>query len=287
MTNIIQNKKEEPLEKVENNVVSKFLELEKRKEKALIAYLVGGFPDIETSKRIIETAINSGADIVEIGIPFSDPMADGPVIQQAFSEALKHGIRPIDCLKLVESIKPRYPNTPIVIMTYSNILYSVGLNQFLRQSKDSSVDGFIIPDLNFEEAEDFLTHSKKFQLATIFLTSPNTNSKRLRKISAISTGFVYLVSVYGITGSTKRFEKYTFESIKRTKEVTTKYGKPLAVGFGISTPSDVLKMIRAGADGVIVGSSLIKIIQQYKNNKDVMLENLGLYIKQLKKACQV
>lgn len=271
---------------MKNKVVLKFLELEKRKEKALITYLVGGFPDLETSKQIIETVIASGADIVEIGIPFSDPMADGPVIQNAFSDTLKQGIKPIDCLKLVESIKQRFPNTPMVAMTYSNILYSTGFKQFLRQSKDYSVDGFIIPDLNFEEAEDFLNRSKQFQLATIFLTSPNTNDKRLKKISAISTGFVYMVSVYGITGSRNRFEKYTFESIKRTKEITSRYGKPLAVGFGISTPADVRKMIRAGADGVIVGSSLIKVIEEYKDNKDAMLENLSSFVRQLKEACK-
>jgi len=273
-------------DKVKNNVALKFLELEKRKEKALITYLVGGFPDIETSKEITQTAINSGADIVEIGIPFSDPMADGPVIQQAFSQSLRRGVRPADCLKLVESIKTRYTSTPIVVMTYSNILYSTGLYRFLRQSKDSKIDGFIIPDLTFEEAEDFLQNSKKLQLATIFLASPNTNIKRLTKICTISTGFVYMVSVYGITGSRNRFEKYTFESIKRAKEVTARRRRPLAVGFGISTPADALKMIRAGADGIIVGSALIKIIQQYENNKDAMLKNLGLFIKQLKKACQ-
>lgn len=267
-------------------MILKFLELKKSKEKALVTYLVGGFPDIETSKQIIETAIDSGADIVEVGIPFSDPMADGPVIQQAFSETLQQGIKPAECLKLVESIKSRYPNIPMVVMTYSNILYSTGLNQFLKQAKDSKVDGFIVPDLNFEEAEDYLRYSKKFQLATIFLTSPNTNIERLKRISTISTGFVYMVSIYGITGSSNRFQKYTFDSIKRTKEITTKYGKPLAVGFGISTTSDVIKMIRAGADGVIVGSSLIKIIQQYKDNKETMLANLGMYIKQLKKACR-
>lgn len=268
-----------------NKVALTFSNLKKRKEKALITYLVGGFPDVVTSRQIIETVIEAGADIIEIGIPFSDPMADGPIIQQAFSETLQNGLRPVDCLKLIKSIKTRYDDTPIVVMTYSNILYSNGLNKFLRQSKDSSIDGFIVPDLNFQEADDFLRASKDLKLATIFLTSPNTNLKRLSKISAISTGFVYMVSVYGITGSRNRFEKYTFDSIKRTKTITTKHNIPLAVGFGISTPSDGLKMIKAGADGIIVGSSLIRIIQQHKDDKDTMLKNLGLFVKQLKKVC--
>lgn len=270
---------------VNNKVALKFSNLEKRKEKALITYLVGGFPDLITSRQIIETVIESGADIVEIGIPFSDPMADGPIIQQAFSETLQNGIRPVDCLHLINSIKTRYDDTPIVVMTYSNILYANGLNKFLKLSKNSNIDGFIVPDLNFQEADDFLLASKNLDLATIFLTSPNTNLKRLAKISTISTGFVYMVSVYGITGSRNRFEKYTFDSIKKTKAITTKHDIPLAVGFGISTPSDGLKMIQAGADGIIVGSSLIKIIQQHKDDKDTMLKNLGLFVKQLKKVC--
>ncbi|WP_161486334.1 tryptophan synthase subunit alpha [Candidatus Nitrosocosmicus hydrocola] len=268
-----------------NKVALKFSNLEKRKEKALITYLVGGFPDLITSRQIIETVIESGADIVEIGIPFSDPMADGPIIQQAFSETLQNGIRPVDCLHLINSIKTRYDDTPIVVMTYSNILYANGLNKFLKLSKNSNIDGFIVPDLNFQEADDFLLASKNLGLATIFLTSPNTNLKRLAKICTISTGFVYMVSVYGITGSRNRFEKYTFDSIKKTKAITTKHDIPLAVGFGISTPSDGLKMIQAGADGIIVGSSLIKIIQQHKDDKDTMLKNLGLFVKQLKKVC--
>lgn len=268
-----------------NNVIATFSNPKKSKEKVLILYLVGGYPDIETSKQIIETAIKSGADIIEVGIPFSDPMADGPVIQQAFSDSLRKGIKPLDCFGLVKSVKTNYSDTPIVIMTYSNILYSNGLNRFLRQAKNSKIDGFIIPDLNYEEANDFVESTRDLNLATIFLTSPNTDIKRLEKISSISTGFVYMVSVYGITGSTNRFESYTFESIKRTKSVTTKHRIPLAVGFGISTPADATKMIKAGADGIIVGSALIKLINQYKDNKEAMLLNLEIFIKQLKKAC--
>lgn len=270
---------------MKNSVTTKFSNLEKRNEKALIAYLVGGFPDLGTSKEIIETVIESGADIIEIGIPFSDPMADGPIIQEAFSESLKNGIRPVDCLQLIQSIKTRHTDTPMVVMTYSNILYSNGLNRFLRQSKDSSIDGFIVPDLNFQEAGDYLHATKKLGLATIFLTSPNTTLKRLTKISTSSTGFVYMVSVYGITGSRNRFEKYTFDSIRRTKAVTARRHIPLAVGFGISTPSDGLNMIKAGADGIIVGSSLLKIIQQHRDDKHSMLKNLSLFVKQLKKVC--
>jgi tryptophan synthase alpha chain len=271
---------------MKNNIVTRFSSLEKDNEKALIIYLVGGYPDMETSKQIIETAIKAGADIIEIGIPFSDPMADGPVIQQAFSDTLQNGIKPLDCLELVNSIKNSYDKIPIVIMTYSNILYSNGLNKFLRQAKDSKVDGFIIPDLNYEEADDFLEVTRDLDLATIFLTSPNTNVKRLEKISSISTGFVYMVSVYGITGARNRFERYTFDSIKRAKQVTRKHKIPLAVGFGISTPSDGKKMIKAGADGIIVGSSLIKLISLYKDNKDAMLSNLSTFIQQLKNACR-
>lgn len=270
----------------DNNVIATFAKLKERNEKALITYVVGGYPSVDTSRLIIEKLIESGADIIEIGIPFSDPMADGPVIQDAFVKTLEHGVTPKDCINLAKSIKRTYKKTPILIMTYSNILYSNGLNKFLDNAKNCDVDGFIIPDLNFEEADDYLTKTNELGLATVFLTSPNTSIERLERILSISSGFVYMVSVFGITGSRARFENYTFDAISRTKKMSLKYGKPLAVGFGISNPTDGRKMIVAGADGIIVGSSLINIISSNDKNKVKMLSELGKLIKNLKAICK-
>jgi len=273
--------------KIENSITGTFNNLIQKNEKALIGYVVGGYPTLELSMEIIGQLIHSGVDIIEIGIPFSDPMADGPIIQDAFLKTLNSGITPRDCLNLVKSIKERHKETPLLLMTYSNILYSNGLEKFLVQSKNCDIDGFIVPDLNFDEADEYLKISSKLGLATVFLTSPNTSTKRLRRIAGLSTGFVYMVSVFGITGSRNKFEKYTFESISRSKAIVSSYRKYLAVGFGISTPKDGQRMIQAGADGIIVGSSLINIITKNENDKSKMMAELDIFIKNLKVICRV
>ncbi len=273
--------------KIENSITRTFNNLIQKNEKALIGYVVGGYPSLELSREIIEQLIHSGVDIIEIGVPFSDPMADGPVIQDAFSKTLNSGIAPKDCLNLVKSIRERHKETPLLLMTYSNILYSNGLEKFLIQSKNCEIDGFIVPDLNFEDADDYLKITSKLGLTTVFLTSPNTSTKRLRKIAALSTGFVYMVSVFGITGSRNKFEKYTFESISRSKAIVSPYKKHLAVGFGISTPIDGQRMIEAGADGIIVGSSLINIITKNEHDHSKMMSELDIFVKGLKTICKV
>ena len=273
--------------KVENNVTRTFNNLKQKNEKALIGYVVGGYPTLELSRKIIEQLIRSGVDIIEIGVPFSDPMADGPMIQDAFVKALNSGISPKECLNLVKSIREKHKETPLLLMTYSNILYSNGLEKFLIQSKNCDIDGFIVPDLNFEEADDYLNITTKLDLSTVFLTSPNTSIQRLRMIASLSTGFVYMVSVFGITGSRNKFEKYTFDSISRSKGIVSSYGKYLAVGFGISTPKDGQRMIESGADGIIVGSSLVSIITKNEHDQSKMLSELDIFVKELKTICKV
>jgi tryptophan synthase alpha chain len=273
--------------KIENKITRTFNNLIQNNEKALIGYVVGGYPTLELSREIIEQLIHSGVDIIEIGVPFSDPMADGPIIQDAFLKTLNSGIAPKDCLNLVKSIKQRHKETPVLLMTYSNILYSNELEKFLIQSKNCEIDGFIVPDLNFEEADDYLKETSKLGLATVFLTSPNTSIPRLKKIASLSTGFVYMVSVFGITGSRNKFEKYTFESISRSKNIVTSYRKRLAVGFGISTAKDARRMIKSGADGIIVGSSLINIITKNMHDKSKMMSELDNFVKGLKAVCRL
>lgn len=269
-----------------NKVQETFNKILEKKEKALICYIVGGYPDLVTCKEIIFNLIDSGADIIELGIPFSDPMADGPVIQNASLKALEMDVTPKKCFTLVKEIKRKYKDTPILVMTYSNIVFSNNLFLFLKTAKEHGVDGFIIPDLNFEEAYDYMTYSKKLGLSTVFLTSPNTMNNRVEKIADISNGFVYMVSVFGITGSKTNFESYTFNSIKRIKKITNKYNIPLAVGFGISNTKDAKKILQAGADGIIIGSSLINRITENMNEKDEMFRNLRTFIKELKNSCR-
>ena len=269
-----------------NKVKSLFESLSKKGEKALICYIVGGYPDLETSKEIIKTLIDSGADIIEIGIPFSDPMADGPIIQSALIKSLEKGTTPLVCFNIVKELKKTYDSTPFLFMTYSNIVFSNNLNNFLKAAKKTNIDGFIIPDLNIEDSQDYIDITKKLGLATIFLSAPNTSKKRLVEIASASSGFVYMVSVFGTTGSRTKFEKYTFEAISTTREITNRHKIPLAVGFGISSPSDGKKMLKSGADGIIVGSSLMKIIMENEKDKDKMMAVLSTFTKNLKKICR-
>lgn len=263
-----------------------FDNLYKKREKALICGIVGGYPDINTSKEIVKTIIDSGADIIEIGIPFSDPMADGPTIQNASLKALANGVTPLNCFDIVKEIKKNYKNTPILSMTYSNIVFSNNLKNFLESAKKNDIDSFIIPDLNVEEADEYIRLTKQLDLATIFLSAPNTSKKRLMEIASSSTGFVYMVSVFGITGSRQNFERYTFEAVSKTKEIINKFKIPLAVGFGISNTKDAKNMLKSGADGIIIASSIMKLIMENENNKDQMLLKLGSFIKDLKSICR-
>jgi tryptophan synthase alpha chain len=263
-----------------------FDNLYEKKEKALICGIVGGYPDINTSKEIVKTIIDSGADVVEIGIPFSDPMADGPTIQNASMKALSNGVTPSKCFDIVKEIRKIYKNTPILSMTYSNIVFSNNLKNFLKSAKKNDIDGFIIPDLIVEEADEYLMLTKQLDLATVFLSAPNTSKKRLVEIASSSTGFVYMVSVFGTTGSRQNFERYTFEAVSKTKEIISKFKIPLAVGFGISNSKDAKNMLKSGADGIIIASSIMKIIMENENNKDQMLLKLGSFIRDLKSVCR-
>lgn len=268
----------------ENRIASKFNELKSKNQKALICYVVAGYPDIMTSERIITSLINGGADIIEIGIPFSDPIADGSTIQDAIQNSLIAGTTPDMCLELASRIRKTFPNIPLIIMTYSNILYRKGYIQFAKKAKESGIDGFIIPDIPIEESKEYLNTMQNIGMSTIFLVSPNTSEKRLKMISRICTGFLYAISVYGTTGERQSFDEYTIESIKRIKKMTADDELPLAVGFGISNPQHVKDMINAGADGVIIGSAIIKKIKELEN-KESLFTTLNRFISELKNSC--
>ncbi len=268
----------------ENRIASKFNELKSKNQKALICYVVAGYPDIMTSERIITSLINGGADIIEIGIPFSDPIADGSTIQDAIQNSLIAGTTPDMCLELASRIRKTFPNIPLIIMTYSNILYRKGYIQFAKKAKESGIDGFIVPDIPIEESKEYLNTMQNLGMSTIFLVSPNTSEKRLKMISRICTGFLYAISVYGTTGERQSFDEYTIESIKRIRKVTTDE-LPLAVGFGISNPQHVKYMIKAGVDAVIIGSAIIKKIKELEN-KESLFTTLNRFISELKNSCR-
>ena len=268
-----------------NRIEKKFNELKLKKQKGLICYVVGGYPDPISSEKIIISLIEGGADFIEIGIPFSDPIADGPIIQEASFRALQNGITPDICLNLIRKIRKTYPLLPILIITYSNILQKRGFKYFMEEAKNAGTDGFILPDMTIEESKDYAYYSKKLGLASVFLVAPNTSENRIKKTLEVSTGFVYLVSVFGITGMRNSFNNYTLAAIKKIKKLSANNNK-ISVGFGISTPNHVKLMSNNGADAVIVGSAIIQMINRYKDNNISNLQNrLKKYVTSLKVAC--
>lgn len=273
------------LTKKKNRIDNKFNELKSKNEKALICYVVAGYPDLITSEHIITSLIHGGADIIEIGIPFSDPIADGSTIQYAIQNSLISGTTPDMCLELASRIRKTFPSIPLIIMTYSNILYRKGYIQFAKKAKECGIDGFIIPDIPIEESKEYLNTMRNIGISTIFLVSPNTTEKRLKMISRICTGFLYAISVFGTTGERLGFDEYTIKSIKRVKNVTAAGKLPLAVGFGISNPRHVKYMIDAGADAVIIGSAIIKKIKEIEN-KETLVNMLNRFIYELKNSCK-
>ena len=269
-----------------NNRLSKKLKvLSEKNEHALICYVLPGYPYINTTHKIVSAVVEAGADIIELGIPFSDPVADGPVIQEASYQSLNNGITPEKCLTTVKEIRAKFPEIPIVVITYYNILYKRGLKKFLKQSVEHGVDGFIIPDMSLEESDEYVREATALGLATIFLASPNTKESRLKSIASKSSGFVYIISVYGTTGMRESFENYTMDNIKNVKRILGST-IPLAVGFGINTPAQAKLMIDSGADAIIVASALIDKIKNSKVNEVKMVEEIKSFVSDMKKACK-
>ncbi|MEM3712443.1 MAG: tryptophan synthase subunit alpha [Thermoproteota archaeon] len=262
-----------------------FRELKKRNEGALIAYVTGGDPSPKHTPRIVEALVKGGADIVEIGIPFSDPIADGPVIQASAVRALNAGTTPETVFNMVREVKKTI-ETPIVLLTYYNIIFKRGVRRFLEDASRNGVDGIIVADLPVEEAEEYKKNAEKNGVDTIFLASPSTSSSRLEKILKMTSGFLYLISVFGVTGMRDHVSQLTIQTVKRLHPYTVNR-IPLAVGFGISKPEHVKSVISCGADGAIVGSAFVKFIGEKYSDLTSLLGGLTDYAKRLKAATQL
>jgi tryptophan synthase alpha chain len=261
-----------------SRIKEKFEELEKRNEKALISYIMLGFPNEKATMSTIRGLVKGGVDIIELGFPFSDPLADGPVIQNASTISLEKGTNISKFFNIVKKIR-KETDIPLVLMTYTNILHHMGYQKFIKNAKKVGIDGFILPDMSIEESKDYLKAAKN-NSDTIFLISPNTSKTRIEKIAKASTGFLYLVAVFGTTGVKTGIKNYTLKAIKNVKKQTK--GKiPIGIGFGVSTPEDVKKYIKAGADAVIVGSAYLKLIERTKQQN--LESKITSFTKSLKK----
>lgn len=243
-----------------NRIDKAFKILRSAGKKAFIAYITAGDPNLTVTGKLVITLEKSGADIVEMGIPFSDPLADGPTIQAASLRALKAGASLKKIFKLVSVIRKK-SDIPIVFMTYYNPVLKYGLTNFFKSSRLCGVDGVIIPDLPTEEAGEIIKLGRKHNISTIFLAAPTSTRKRIINIAGNSSGFIYYVSLTGVTGARKKLPTELKSRVKLIKSLTD---KPVAVGFGISG-AEAARQIAKVADGVIVGSAIVKIIGGKKN----------------------
>ena len=243
--------------------------------KAFIAFITCGDPDLETTAKVVRAAAANGADLIELGIPFSDPKAEGPVIQGANLRALSGGVTTDRIFDLVRELR-RDVSIPMVFMTYANVVYSYGAGRFIRTCSDIGIDGLILPDVPYEEKEEFLPLCHEYGVDLVSLIAP-TSENRIAEIAAEAEGFLYIVSSLGVTGT--RSEITT--DLASIVSVVRQHAKvPCAIGFGISTPEQARKMA-AVSDGAIVGSAIIKILEKY--GRDAAPE-VGKYVRSMKDA---
>jgi len=258
-----------------NRLANTFADLRARNRRALIPYIMAGDPTPQATVRLAETLIAAGGDVIELGVPFSDPIADGPVNQRAGLRAMAHGMGLRPALDLVARLRER-ASVPLVFMTYYNLIFGYGLERFCRDATGAGLDGVIVADLPPEEGGDLITAARGEDLATIFLLAPTSTEERIRAVAAASTGFVYCVSRTGVTGVRDELPEGVGELVLRIREQTP---TPICVGFGISRPEQV-REVAAVADGVIVGSALVKMIEEGPDAVD----RVGAFVRTLRSA---
>jgi tryptophan synthase alpha chain len=262
-----------------SRIKSTFSRLKKKNETALIPYIMAGDPDLATTKKLILEMEKAGCDIIELGAPFSDPLADGPTIQKAAIRSLRNHTRVSDVLGLVADVR-KESKIPLVLMTYYNLIFKYGEERFVNDASSAGLDGIILPDLPPEEAGTLILSAKKAGLDTIFLIAPTSTSERIRLVCKLSQGFVYYISLTGVTGARAGVQSSVQDSLKKIKQVTD---KPVAVGFGISTPDQAAQVALWGADGVIVGSALVKVIEENVGSAK-LIENAVAFVEALKQG---
>lgn len=245
-----------------NRIEKIFKQLKNQNKKAFIPYIMAGDPSLEDTKRFVSELAEAGADMIELGVPFTDPLADGPTIQRAHERALSQGVTLRKVLSFVEEVRQDV-KIPLILMTYYNPVFKYGTKSFIKEAARIGVNGVIIPDLIPDEAEDFISIARQHKLDTIFLLAPTSTGERIRKAVKVSTGFIYYVSITGITGAKLLMDDLMRNTLKLIQKSTN---KPIAVGFGISSPDEAAQVSKL-ADGVIVGSAIVRLISEGKDIK--------------------
>jgi len=245
---------------------------------AVVPFFVIGDPDYETSLELVKTAIDAGADILELGIPFSDPIADGPTIQKADVRALKAGMTVRGALKFVRAVK-QYRDIPIGLLMYYNLVYQYGIEEFFRDFHGAGVNSVLVADLSIDDADEITIPADSVGLDTVFMVTPNTPEERMKVIAGRTTGFIYTVSLLGVTGARDQLSGMVQELVTKLKKLTD---VPVCVGFGVSKPEHAATIAAAGADGVIIGSRIVKIIEDNMNDNKKALAEIGRFIDDIK-----
>jgi len=258
-----------------NRIDQRFIKLKKHGLKAFIAFITAGYPDLPTTAKLVIELEKRGVDIIELGVPFSDPLADGPVIQEASAYALKKGTNLVKILDLVRKLR-KHVNLPICLMSYYNPIFCFGDRRFIDKAAAAGVDGVIIPDLPPEEAKDFIDYANKCGLANICFVAPTSSNARIKLISEADKGFIYYVSLTGVTGSRDNLSADLRANLLKIKKLTA---KPVCVGFGISNARQV-KEVSKISDGVIVGSAIVKQIKENIGHSN-LVQRVGNFVERL------
>ena len=265
-----------------SRIPSIFRENAKKNKKTFISYLVCGDPSKNDTLIAMKIMADSGVDVIELGIPFTDPIADGPVIQKSIDRALKNNVSLKDVISVVEKFRKTNKKPAVVLMGYMNPVHKMGVEKFTKSINKNDIDGVLIVDSPPEESIDLNSSLKKYNKSHIYLASPTTTDQRMRSITQMSSGYVYYVTVKGITGS-----KLTdISTIKKNVAKIKKYSKnniPVAVGFGIKDSKSAKQMSKF-SDGIIIGSSIVELIHKHSNNKNVMKKNLTSYLSSISRA---
>jgi tryptophan synthase alpha chain len=264
------------------NLEDKFQELKRRKEGVHMAHVYYGDPSEEFSIKLIRTLAGNGADVIEFGIPFSDPIADGATFQAACERALKAGVTPAKCIESIRRLRAEGFKAPIVVTTYFNIPYLMGFDKFLDNVRAAGAQAILIPDLPVEEAAPFMEMTRKRRLHMILQVALTTSPERLERILAEASGFIYLIGLEGVTGSKLKIQKGTMKLIEKVKRKTD---EPILVGFGISSGEHAEALVTAGADGVVVGSAYTRIYSKNLENCFQKLPEIAKLASEIKLGC--
>src|SRR3990172_5982617 len=263
-----------------NRITGCFNELRRQGKKALIPFITAGDPHPDATLPLMHALVRGGADLVELGVPFSDPMADGPVIQRSSERALKHGTSLRDVLNIVAEFRKTDGTTPVILMGYLNPIEVMGYAAFARRADETGVDGVLVVDLPPEEADALQAELRSRDLSQIFLLSPTTRAVRLEQICAKASGFLYYVSLKGVTGSNRL---NVDDVAKKISHIRSKTGLPVGVGFGIKDAATA-RAVAGFSDAVIVGSALVERIAQLGEHKDRLIEDVTVYLPELRTA---